>query len=149
MNQYRTQHFKLQELVPKKMFDAHGSALWELFDDRALKTLDALRKRFGVMTINNWLWGGNYHQRGLRDVDHYGSAEKYAHSRSQHKYGRAFDVTFKEHTSKEVRDYIIAHPDEFPYITFLEVDISWFHFDVRQRDGLALWSPTRGFVNAE
>lgn len=146
---YITKHFKLQELIPEGLFNQINEQGWELLDDRALMTLDALREKFGSMTINNYAWGGNRNWSGLRTEGFYKSTDAYLSSRSQHKYGRAFDVIFKDHTSKSVRDYIVKNPEEFPYITFLEIDIDWFHFDVRNTTGLKLWSPSRGFVTKE
>lgn len=146
---YKCKHFKLHELVPKHYFEKYGDACWELLDERALITLDALRDKFGSMTVNNYFWGGNRSWSGLRTPEYYGSESKYRASRSQHKYGRAFDVIFKDTTAKAVREYVLKNRKEFPYITFLECDISWFHFDCRNTAPIKLWSPTRGFVNAE
>ena len=146
---YKPTHFALEELVPQTLFEQHGYACWELLDDRALITLDKLREKFGSMTVNNWKWNGPRKWSGLRTEGFYKSVTDYLRSRSQHKYGRAFDVIFKDISAKEVRDYIVKNQSEFPYITFLECDISWFHFDVRNCDGLKLWSPKRGFINEE
>lgn len=146
---YIPKYFKVEELVPKHYAEKYGSRCWELLDDRALRTLDALREVFGPVTINNYTWNGPYQWRGLRTPEYYDSYEDYLSSRSQHKYGRAFDLSFKHHTAKQVREYIIRHPDKFPYITFLEVDISWVHFDVRNCEAIKLWSPERGFVEYE
>ena len=65
----RSVHFRIEELVPKEVFDlVKEDTLWELFDERLLATIDALKEKFpeGSMTINNWLWGGNRDQSGLR-----------------------------------------------------------------------------------
>lgn len=145
---YKCKHFELYELAPK-MYQDVGETLWELFDDRALETLDVLREKFGSMTVNNYHWNGANQFRGVRTSEFYGSAEKNDHSRSQHKYGRAFDVTFKDHTAVEIRNYVVDHPEEFPHITFLEVGISWFHFDVRNCEQFKLWSPKEGFITLE
>lgn len=145
---YKCKNFELYELAPE-MYQHVGETLWEMFDDRALKMLDVLHEKFGTMIVNDYHWDGINQFRGVRTTKYYGSATKHDRSRSQHKYGRAFDVTFKEHTSVEVRNYVVEHPDEFPYITFLEVGISWFHFDVRNCDQFKLWSPDEGFITLE
>lgn len=144
---YKCKYFKIYELVPEDYYKKFGEKCWEILDERALKTLDALREKFGAMTINNYKWNGPSQYRGVRTSGYYGSADKNDNSRSQHKYGRAFDVTFKNHSAKEVRDYVLDNQKEFPYITFLEVGISWFHFDCRNCEPIKLWHPDKGFVN--
>jgi hypothetical protein len=146
---YKPEHFSVKELVSEKTYKQHSEASINMLDERALKTLDALRKRFGSCTINNWAWGGNFKHSGLREIEFYSSNEKFLKSRSQHKYGRAFDCKFKNHEAHEVRKYILEHQSEFPFITFLEVDIGWFHFDVRNGGEIACWSPDKGFVNSQ
>lgn len=144
---YKPEYFTVEECVPKDYAKKYGEKCWELFDDRALKTLDVLREEFGPITINNYKWGGSNQYRGLRTPDYYGSFEKYTQSRSQHKYGRAFDLTFKNHSAKYVRERVLEQPEKFPYITFLETGISWFHFDVRNTTPIKLWHPEKGFVD--
>ena len=146
---YKTKHFKLHELVPQHLYEKHGEACWELLDSRALQTIDALRDKFGSITINNYFWGGTRNWSGVRTEHFYSSVEAYLKTRSQHKYGRAFDCIVRDYTAKEVRKYIMDNPDEFPYITFLEADISWLHLDCRNCDRIKLWSPTRGYISSE
>lgn len=145
---YKCKNFKLYELSPK-IYQHVGATAWELFDDRALMTLDSLHDKFGTMIVNDYHWGGKNQFRGVRTTKYYGGAEKADISRSQHKYGRAFDVTFKHYTAVEVRNYVVEHPDEFPYINFLEVGITWVHFDVRNCERIKLWSPDEGFITLD
>jgi len=54
---YKSDHFWVEELLPKEFFLKYrhkGDALWLIFDDRLLMTLDSLRDQFGIMTINDW-----------------------------------------------------------------------------------------------
>ena len=84
--QYRPRNFKIQELVPKEMYDNYSEwKLWLMFDDRILKAADVLRNKYGVMICNDWLWGGKSHYRGFRPMD-------YDDGLSQHKFGRALDL---------------------------------------------------------
>lgn len=145
---YKCRYFKIHELVPQELFEKHGEKCWSLMDDRALKTLDALRERFGSLTVNSYKWGGNRKWSGLRTAGFYKSQSAYDKSRSQHKYGRAIDFISKRHTAKEMRDYVLDNLEEFPHIKFLECEISWFHFDVRNCD-FTMWSPKRGVVTSE
>lgn len=121
--------FLFQEIVPENIFNLFKDDplfLLNFFDERALSMLQKLRDKFGPCTVNNWLWGGANHLRGYRPLDCPIGAK-----RSQHKLGKAFDCSFENYTAQQVRDYVLAHPEEFPYITAIEGDVSWFHFDVR------------------
>ncbi|EKD9324308.1 hypothetical protein OS347_000733 [Vibrio vulnificus] len=145
---YKSKYFKVEELVSKSMFNQRGHKAIELIDERVLMTLDSLRENLNKpITVNNWLWNGSFQQRGLRDRGFYKSDADYVSSLSQHKYGRAVDFDVKNMSAKEVRKHIIENQHLYPHISFLEVDINWVHFDVRNNDGLVLWSPKRGFIS--
>lgn len=133
---YKPRFFKVQELVPPAIYEARGEQALALLDDRVLLTLDQLRVQFGVCTVNDWLWGGQYSQRGLRTPE----AVEYSPT-SQHSFGRAMDCHFAKVEAAEVRQWLLSHGDQCVHITFLEDDISWLHFDVRNGDRLTLWSP--------
>jgi hypothetical protein len=133
---YFPKHFAVQELVPKHVFDDRGVKAIELLDDRALAMLDQLRERFGPITVNDWMWGGKNQWRGLRT-----SASPVGGRYSQHHYGRAFDCTFKNVESAEVRAFILANPDAFPFINFIELDTPHLHFDTRNCRRITTWSP--------
>ena len=144
---YKPKHFKVQELVSPDIFNQRGSKAIELLDPRLLETLDKLREELGrPITINNWLWGGNFKQRGLRDRSFYKSDKAYVDSLSQHKYGRAVDFDVKGMSAPEVRKFIYKNREKFPFITFVETDINWVHIDCRNSE-FTVWSPDRGFVN--
>ena len=153
---YKCKYFAIHELVPKSLYTAYGEWCWCLLDEYALRTLDALRERFGSLTVNNYKWNGTRKASGFRNEEYYGDAVKYAKSRSQHKYGRAFDFISKTYSAQEIRKYIVEHRDEFPYITFLEVGplddkgkpMNWVHFDTRNGD-FTLWSPELGTIGIQ
>ncbi len=139
--QYKCKHFVIEELVPPQVFKDRGQKAWELLDVRALMTIDALREKFGSMTINNWKWNGDRQWSGLRTSD-----SPYYSPYSQHSFGRAFDCIFKDISTEEVRVYILENPEEFPYIKGIELDgtkikVSWLHFDVRNVDTLSTFRP--------
>lgn len=127
---YIPKHFDVKELVTPDLYKKYGENCLQFFCPYALATLDQLREKFGPATVNDWAWGGGYTESGLRSFDFGGIL-----NRSLHKFGKAFDVKFKNHTAEEVRQYIINNPDEFPYIVGLELDVSWLHFDTRNRKG--------------
>lgn len=127
-------NFIFQELVPQAVFEHFQSDplfLLNLFDERALQTLQALRDKFGACTVNNYhrVAGGNQY-RGYRPLTCPVGA-----TRSQHKLGRAFDCSFASVSAEEVRQYVLAHPHEFEHISAIEAKVNWFHFDVRPRIG--------------
>jgi hypothetical protein len=129
-------HFSAKELVPPSVYDIRGDKSIQLFDTNALKLLDWLRDRYGSATVNDWAWSGNYSQSGLRTVEFYGSWEKYNKSFSQHKYGRAFDVKFKEATAQEIREDLKAvwAVVGLGFPITLEDDVSWLHVDTRWQE---------------
>lgn len=138
---YTPRFFDVQELVPPSIYEDRGPKAIELIDERVLITLDKLRETFGTCTVNDWSFtsDGLYTQSGLRTVE----SEEYSPT-SQHTFGRAMDCKFKEVSAEEVRQRVIENQPLFPYITFIEDDVSWFHFDVRNCERITLWSPNTG-----
>ena len=125
MNTYRPKHFTIQELVPLETYQLLGDNSWIVLDIRAVMTLDQLRDYFGPCTVNNWSRGGNLQYRGFRPKDCTVGAMN-----SQHRFGRAFDCSFNSSADK-VRQDILDNRSQFPYLSALEDEVSWVHFDVR------------------
>ncbi|MGF1788738.1 D-Ala-D-Ala carboxypeptidase family metallohydrolase [Photobacterium swingsii] len=141
---YKLQHFKPQELVSKSTYNARGSKSIELMDERILITLDQLRINLGrPITVNNWIWNGQFQQRGLRTQE----AKEYS-KYSQHTFGRAVDFDVKGMSASEVRAHILTNINLYPFISFVEVGINWVHVDVRNCD-LTCWHPKRGVLSVE
>ena len=92
---YICKHFKIQELVPPEVFKIRGEKAWELLDERALITLDAIRNRYGTTIVNDYDNGGKRKWSGLRT-----SESPYFSPYSQHTFGRAFDCVFFNSFSK-------------------------------------------------
>lgn len=144
---YKPKHFRVEELVPKHIFQKRGDKALELIDDRVLITIDTLRELLGKpITINNWVWGGDRNWSGLRTAGFYKNLQAYEDSLSQHKYGRAVDMLVKDMNAADVRKFIYDNKDKFPYVTFVEVDISWVHIDCRNCEAITTWSPDRGYT---
>jgi hypothetical protein len=130
--------FQPHEVVPPAVFAALSGdpvRIFRLFDERILITCDRLRGRYGSMTINNWQWGGERKESGLRDPFSATGAKW-----SDHKFGRAIDAVFKLPAAEIRRDILSDpwHPD-FEHITCLEMTIggkpiSWLHFACRNWD---------------
>ena len=129
---YKCKYFGMGELVPEYLYSKYRhrpDKIWELFDETALTTLDALRKRYGTTLINTWQFGGLSEYRGFRPWECNVGA-----TLSQHKFGRAFDLTFKHADAREARRDILSLTPEQRLaagirIRRLETGIPWFHFD--------------------
>lgn len=137
MDYYKPKYFTLEELLPEDFYYAQkhrGDYLWTIcFDSRVLWTADRLRERYGAMTVNTWKWPAmkKHEFRGYRPPNcEIGS------KLSQHRYGRALDLIPQYIGAQKIRDEIFAspHDEDFQYITCLEDDISWLHFDIRNWD---------------
>jgi len=131
---YIPKYFAAHELVPPSVYDALNGderRIFNLFDDRQLRTDDMLRERYGPVTINNWKWGGNFKESGLRDP-RTGTGAAW----SQHKFGRGTDKKFDKVTAEEIRQDILANPNNeaFQFITCIEMGVSWLHTDCRNWD---------------
>ena len=133
---YIPKYFALYEIVPEEIYHRNKSQAWQFFDDRALKTLDALREKYGKMIVNDWFWGGVNDSRGFRTPDDLDGAEL-----SPHKRGQAFDVSFDKYPAQKVRDDILENQDEFPYINAIEDDVTWLHFDTRNCKRIMVFKP--------
>ena len=137
---YIPEHFKIEELTSPDICNPQDANQWFLFDERILITADLLRKRYGAINCNTWMWGGDHTFRGFRTW-----ATQVGSRNSQHKLGRALDLIPIEVEVEEVRSEIIANPDreEFKFITAIESDVSWLHIDCRNynkaRNGLLIF----------
>ena len=129
----KAKHFKIHELVPPSTFDKFGEKSWQFIDTRLIDLIDALRDEFGSATINNYKFGGNRSESGLRTPDC-----KFYKTHSQHSFGRAADLVFKDITASEARRRILENPSKWlaicPNIS-IEDDVTWLHIDVRNTAG--------------
>lgn len=138
---YLPKFFHLEELVPKASIDKWGTRAWQFLDPRVLITLDRMRKRYDCpMLVNDWKDGGKIDEAGYRPPGFTTGAEE-----SLHRQGKAADVRPWKFTAEEVRrDIKAAHQnqhrfyDTYEYVTAIELDVSWVHFDIRNVAGLLL-----------
>lgn len=124
--------------MPQHVFEARGEKAIELMDSRIVETADTLKEYFpkGTITINNWLWGGARNWSGLRTP-----GSPYYRPYSQHSFGRAIDALFSDYDIAEIRKFIRDNPDKFPYINFIEMNVSWLHADCRNCKRITAWTP--------
>jgi hypothetical protein len=124
---FRPHYFDLCELVPPDVLHDLDNRAWSLLDIRILWTADALRRYFSsAITINDYDSG--YTLRGWRPHDSVTGAMY-----SQHKYGRALDMTIKGVSADDARQLIKQAPDNpaMQYITAIELYVPWLHVDCR------------------
>ena len=125
----KSKRFKIRELVPLQLYNLlHEDALWKLFDEGLIKSIDAIKEKFpnGSIIINNYAWSGDRTQSGIRTKD-----SRYYSEGSMHSVGKAVDMVFTKYTADEVREYILKNQDEFPYIRRLEAKVAWVHIDTK------------------
>ena len=131
---YKCKHFEVYELVDPMTYTERGDKSWHLLDPKMLKLIDVLRDWLGPATINNWYWDGHRENSGLRTPQ-----SPYYRKYSQHSFGRAFDMLFKNYTAEEVRAIIEDRIDELLALTGLdsitvENGVAWLHIDNRNNN---------------
>lgn len=125
-----SEHFDIRELVHPDIYNhpAIGDRCKDFIHPNAKYTLDDLRERVGPITINDWLFGGQYVDSGLRLPDgNVGAAL------SAHRFGVAFDLKFSDTTPQDVFYEVLNNQRAFPFISRLEsVDHTptWLHIEI-------------------
>lgn len=127
-----TEHFILQEFVPKGIWEKYGEKSIWFIDYRIVTIAEFFRNRYGKkITINDWTFGGKRNEAGLR----YWNTATGA-SMSQHKFGRAIDMKWlqEEMFMNIIRQDIKDWQKEFMEVgltTIEEGTDSWIHADCR------------------
>lgn len=126
-------NFSLEEFIHPAILKRVGDRSLDFLHPQLVLTIQALRDKFGRITINNWLWDGKFKDSGLRlPLGELGAGM------SSHKFGCAADCKFSDVEPIEVQTYIIRHQSEFPSIVRLEnalVTKTWLHVEVGVRYG--------------
>ncbi len=142
--------FSIEELVPKSIFLSRREKSIELFPANAIISLIETRILYDAsMTINNWLWGGQFEFRGLRPFYYYFNAlvennpdklpeeiialASEMYKCSQHAFANGFDYDVKGLTAEQARQKLIKWKSEgkLPFLTGIEKDVNWVHNDYR------------------
>jgi len=118
--------------------------LWTLIHPLIISTADWVKEFVDMkpVTINDWKWGGNYNQSGLRD-----RGSKYFSETSQHSIGCAIDVKIKGMTSEEFRNKLKQIPKQdqeaLPFTRVEEGTDGWVHLDIKysEEEGLYFFNP--------
>ena len=131
----KTKYFELHELVCDHIYHKYGHTAWQFIDPRLKITIDWIREHIDrSVYINNYEWGGNQTQSGVRCnlcrlVKT--KTDKNSVYMSAHITAQAVDFSVVGMTAQEVRDWLVEHQDELPYPIRLEDDVDWVHLDVR------------------
>lgn len=131
-----SRNFSYKELVPPDIWREFGSSSRWFVDQEAVKALQWVRDKVKApVFVNNWPLGGDNTLRGYRPP-----TTEVGAFYSQHKFGRAFDISSGAIDAEELYEMIRENEQEALSmgITTLE-DISytesWVHFDVRDTGG--------------
>ena len=132
--------FSIDELVDKSTYKAHGDRAWKFFDTDLLHAILIIRVNLDKpMTINNWIKGGKFSQRGLRTNICSIVRKKTESLRlylSAHVLGKGIDFDVSGMIAEDVRIWIKENKNLFPFKIRLEWKfnstgkaISWVHLD--------------------
>lgn len=140
-----SKYFAIYELVDKLTYERFGNSAWQFFNTDTLHVLLIIREGIGKpIAINDWFWGGQYDERGLRtNLCPIVIAKTKANKLylSGHVLGNAIDFKIKGMDSEVVRNWIIKNQSLFPCKIRLEhialatgKPITWVHFDTKFED---------------
>ena len=127
-------YFRTEELVCPHVYKRFGERSLDFIDEKMKETLLVIREKLNrPMYINNWAWGGDKSQRGLRCNCCALVKEKTALEKpylTAHGFGKGFDFHVKDMTAQEVRDWLKKNQVLLPYPIRIERDVNWVHVDV-------------------
>jgi hypothetical protein len=126
-----SKHFQDHELVPPAIYGSDEVLSVWYISPFQIRTLEFLRKRYGITYVNTYKMGGDRTEAGTRTPFTSTGADW-----SFHKLALASDPQFEDVGPDEVREDIIKNP-----VTFLELGITtlehgslaptWVHYDGR------------------
>lgn len=129
-----TDYFRIEELVCLHVYNRFKEKSLDFIDYKLKETLLVIREKLDrPIYINNWIWGGNKSQRGLRCNVCALAKEKTMLNKnylSAHVLGKGVDFTVKGMTAEEVRQWLQKNQILLPYPIRVESDVTWVHVDV-------------------
>jgi hypothetical protein len=114
------------------VFLKYGQVAWQFFDEKALITLDFVRDKLGVITINNYHFGGHIEESGFRCIQCKIVKQKILSNElyvSAHMIGKGFDFHVRSQTPEETRQWLFDNRNLLPFPIRLEKDVNWVHLD--------------------
>lgn len=146
----KCKHFNIKELVSRPVYEKYGDRAWIFIDDDIKDFLDTVREHFNrPITVNNWGFGGDLQQRGLRANTDSLVKDKTLKNQiylSAHNLGRAIDFNVKGLTPKQVYNDILKNENKFKMIKRIEhIDSTptWVHVDTIEHNdnGIYIFKP--------
>lgn len=130
----KSKYFRIEELVSKEVYKKYGQKAWEFIKPEIILFLDEIRMFYGKpIIVNNWLYGGELKQRGLRANKDDIVASKQDYYVSQHCLGGAVDFNVQGVSSEEVAKHIIDNQEHYrAFISRIEnpkQTPTWTHVD--------------------
>ncbi|QSS96574.1 hypothetical protein [Psychroflexus sp. ALD_RP9] len=135
--------FDIRELISPGAYQKYAhygnNFILSRFDKRLLENLLWIRVNIDAsITVNTWLWGGGFDERGIRDTSTpmlQTRADNDDAWLSGHVLSMALDYDVEGQTAKEHREWLKEHADEIPHPIRLErkyngKQITWVHLDV-------------------
>jgi len=123
-------YFRISELVGKRTYAKYGERAWRFLDYRLLYVMLIIRKGLSRRITANT---PRLQQRGLRTIVQQLVRDKFRRGVlyiSPHMQGKALDFDVEGMTASEVRSWILANQELFPFKIRLERGVSWVHVDV-------------------
>lgn len=129
-------YFSVKELVCPHVYNRFGDKALDFLDKDLLSVLLFIREHLGrAIYVNNWAWGGDKSQRGLRCNCCALVKEKTALEKpylSAHLFGKGVDFHVQGMSAEEVRKWIASYEVYLPCKVRIEADVTWVHIDVMQ-----------------
>lgn len=129
-----TDYFRAEELVCRHVYRRFGDRSLDFIDERLKDTLVVVREKLNLpLYINNWVWGGDKTQRGLRCNVCALVREKSALEKpylSAHVLGKGVDFNVKGMSAGQVREWLRRNSVLLPYPIRVESGVDWVHVDV-------------------
>lgn len=126
-------YFKIEELVCPHVYNRFGESAWEFLDKDLLDVLLFIRETLNrPIYVNNWKWGGDKSQRGLRcNCDPLVKEKTYLEKPylSAHIFGKGVDFNVQGMTAEEVRKWIADYQVYLPCKLRCEESVNWVHID--------------------
>lgn len=139
-----SKNFYLSEFLHPLLYKRVGSRAINFMHEQMVPTVQALRDKFGPITINDWEdegeYAGKFIDSGLRIRTSVGAVL------SPHLYGDACDCKFRDSSPLEVQEYLHTHEEEFPHILRLENAYkteTWLHIELceKRNNGIYVFNP--------
>jgi hypothetical protein len=129
-----TNNILISEVVPKAVYNEWGDNAKWFIDIRVVQVAQTISDNINPgshepVIINGVFNGVIFDESGLRNP-----LTETGASMSQHKFGRALDLKFKNYSPDQVRSWIRAHWNELKELglTTIEKDTpTWTHIDTR------------------